>query len=120
MRNNKRQAAISPPEVINALANELVDPVPVLRNDQILHLLQLPLQLFDACIPGSRCDTTLQDLLHSGLDVIQIPSNLAHGVIPELEARVTLDAFWEDAGETTSALVALQSSGSFPAFTRTR
>lgn len=83
-----------------------MDPVAVLRADQILHPLQLLLQLFDACVPDSRRDPALQDLLHSVLDVFQVPFDLAHRVIPQLEAGVTADAGGEGAGEAAGAFVA--------------
>lgn len=107
----------SSPEVINALSNQLVYPVAVLCADQILYLLQFPLQLPDARIPNSRCDPTLQYLLHSVLNVFQVPFNLANCIIPQLEARVTLDTLGEVASEAASAFIALLPRCSLPAFT---
>lgn len=108
----------SSPEVIDALSDQLVDPVAVLRTDQILHLLQLPLQLFDARVPDSRRDPALQDLLHGVLDVVQVSFNLAQGIVPQLEARVTLHTRGEDAGEAASAFVTVLPRRSLPAFAR--
>lgn len=95
----------SSPEVIDALSNQLVDPVAVLLTDQILHLLQLPLQLFDARVPNSWCNPAIQNLLHGVLDVLQVPFHLAHPIIPHLEARVTLDTLGEDSSEAASAFI---------------
>lgn len=108
----------SSPEVINALSNQLMDPVAVLCADEILHLLQLLLQFFDACVPDSRSDPVLQDLLHRVLYVLQVPSDLAYRVIPQLEARVTLDAPGEDTSITASTLITVPTGCSLPAFAR--
>lgn len=106
------------PEVINALSNQLVDSVTVFRTDHILHLLQPPRQIFNVRITNSRCDTTLQDLLCSVLNVFQVPSYLTHCVVPQLEARVTLDAFREEASEATGAFIAPLSCSCLSAFAR--
>lgn len=115
-----KDAVTSPPQVIDGLSNQLMDPFAVLRTDEILHLLQLPLQLLDTCIPIFWPDAALQDLLHSVLNVLQVPLNLAQRVVPQLEASVTVDAVREDASEATSALIAPHSCCSFPTFTRPR
>lgn len=72
----------SSPEVIDALSNQLVDLVAVLRTDQIFDLLQLLLQLFDSRVPDSWSDSAFQDLLRSVLDVLQVSFDLANGVVP--------------------------------------
>lgn len=110
----------SSPEVINALSNQVVDPVAVLRTDQILHFSQLLLQLFDACVPDSRRDPALQDLLRGVLDVFQVPFDLAHRIVPQMEARVTPDTLGEVAGEAASAFVTALPGCSLPALTRPR
>ena len=84
-----------------------MDLIAVLCPDQILHLLQLLLQLLDASVIASRCDPTLQDLLHGVLDVLQVPFILAHYVIPQLEAWVTLDTTGEVTGEAPSTFITL-------------
>lgn len=103
-----------PPEVVDALSDQLLDRVRVHATDQIPHLTQLPLQLLDAGVLGPGRDPALQDLLHHELDVLQVPPELAHVVVPQLEARVTLDAAGEDAHEATCTLVAVPSHCALP------
>ena len=107
------------PEIIDALSNQLMDPLTVLHAEQSLNQLQLPLQLFNAHISHSWRDATFKDLLHRVLDVLQVPLELAHRVVPQLEARMTLDAVREDASEATSALIAVPPRCSLLAHART-
>lgn len=108
---------ISSPEVINALSNQLVDSVAVLPTDQTLNLFQLLLQLLNACITNSWCDPAFLDLLHSVLDVFQVSFDLAHHIIPQMEAWMTLDALWEDTAKAASALITVLSCCSLYALT---
>lgn len=108
------------PEVIDALSNQLVDPVAVLGADEVLHFQQLHFQLSDPRVPDVRHDPALQDLLRRVLDVFQVPFNLAHCIVPQLEARVTLDTAGEVAGEAASAFVAAFARCALPALARPR
>lgn len=112
-----RRSSKYTPQVINALSDQLVDSVSVVPTDQIPHQLQFRLQLFDTCVPNSWRDPVLQDFLCGVLNVIQVPSELAHGIVPQLEARVTLDAVGEGAGVAAGAFVATQPRRSLPALT---
>lgn len=94
------------PEVVDALADQLLHPLALAGADHLLHPLQLPLQLLDAAVAQPRRHATLQDLLHQEVHVLQVHLDLAHGVVPQLEAGVALDAGGEDAGEAAGALVA--------------
>lgn len=77
--------------------------------DQLLHLLQLLLQFFNTLVAQPWRHATLQNLLHHEIYLLQVHLDLAHGVVPQLEAGVALGAGGEDAGEATGTLVAAPS-----------
>lgn len=97
----------SSPEVIDALSNQLMNSVCVIPADQFLNQPQLLLQLFCTWILQSRCDSTVQDLLSSVLDVFQVTFNLAQCIIPKLEANMTANTAWKDAREPSGTLIAM-------------
>lgn len=82
-----------------------MDSFIVLVTNQILHLLQLLLQLFDSSITDSRCDATFQDLVSGVLYVLQVAFELTHHVVPQLETGVTLHAFGKNTGEAAGTFV---------------
>lgn len=95
-------------------------PLALASVDQLLHLLQLLLQLLDAGVAQSRRHAALQDLLHHEIHVLQVHLDLAHGIVPQLEAGVALDAGGEDAGEAAGALVAAPPRGPLAALAGAR
>lgn len=95
-------------------------PLALVGVDQLLHLLQLLHQFLDTGVAQSRGHTALQDLLHHDIHVLQVHLDLAHGIVPQLEAGVALDAGGEDAGEAAGALVAAPPSRPLAALAGTR
>lgn len=95
----------------------MVDLLTLTSAEQVLHLHQLHLQFADVHVPKSWCPCTLHHILHHMLDMLQVPHELAHRVIPQLEAGVTVDTRGENAHKTSSALVALLPGHSVLAFT---
>lgn len=95
-------------------------PLALVAIDQLLHLLQLLLQFLDTGVAQSRRHAALQDLLHHEIHVLQVHLDLAHSIVPQLEAGVALDAGREDAGVAAGALVAAPPRSSLAALAGAR
>lgn len=94
------------PEVFNALSNQKGALLTLTDAQQLLHLHQLHLQCPDVGVAKPWRPWALPRL-QQALHVLQVPAELAHCVVPQLEAGVTGDAGGEMAQETSGASVAL-------------
>jgi len=121
MYSNKR---VTSPEVIDALPNQLLDPLVVLSSsvNQILHLLQLLLQLADALVADARVPPAplagLQDLVGAAADLRQVGLDLLDHHVPQVEAGVAGHTLREHARVAAGTLVAAPARHALPARTR--
>lgn len=93
------------PQVINGLADQLIYPVSFSILEQLLDLSQLPFQLMDAGIANTRHLTHFQNPRYNEADSVHVMFDLAHNVIPKLEAGVAGRTFGETSSKTTGALI---------------
>ena len=108
------------PEVIDSLPNQLLDPVAVRSSstNQILHLLQLRLQLADALVAAPWGPAVLQDLGHAVPDLLQVLLDLLELAVPLDEAGVARLAAWEHARVAAGTAVAVLAGHALAARTR--
>ncbi len=97
------------PQVINSLAYYVIDSLSVSISNQVLNQRELILQLTYAAIADSRNLTHFHDHGNDILDVGQISVDLAHDIIPKLEAGMTWNALGEVSGKATGALITTSS-----------
>lgn len=108
------------PQVINGLGNELVNLVTLSIPDEIAHLTQLSLKVLDASVAHARHHTRLQNHVDLFPDEVEVAAELAHNVIPQLEAGMAGHTLGEQSGVPTGALVTLASCRHFTTLTCAR
>lgn len=105
------------PQVVNGLIDQLIYPVSFSILEQLLDLSQLLLQLMNAGDTNTRHLAHLQDLGYDEVDSIHVTFDLAHNVVPKLEAGVAGHTFGENSGKTTSTHVTVLACCPFFALT---